>query len=45
MERNLLPMKWMGKKILPIVQEFGLDIDFEWQSPLVLSWIKKNFKP
>lgn len=43
MKRNLLPMKWMGKKILPIVQEFGLDIDFEWQSPLILSWVKKKF--
>ena len=45
MSENLLPMKWMGKKILPFFQEFGLDIDFEWQSPLILSWIKKNFKP
>ena len=44
-KKNLLPMKWMGQKILPLFQEFGLDVDYEWQSSLVSSWIKKNFKP
>lgn len=43
-EEGLLPQKWMGKKIYPIKQEFGLDIDYEWQVPQTEFWIKKNLK-
>lgn len=39
---NLLPMKWMGKKILPLVSEYGLDIDFEWQVPQAEFWLKNH---
>lgn len=42
MENGILPQKWMGKKIAPIFSEFGCDIDFEWQIPIVEHWIKKN---
>ena len=40
---GLLPQKWMGQNIKPIYQEFGCDIDYEWQIPLVEKWIEKNF--
>ncbi|OCW82935.1 cytidylyltransferase [Pelagibacteraceae bacterium GOM-A5] len=41
MKNNLLPQKWMGKKILPFFSEAGLDVDFEWQIPQVKFWLKK----
>jgi hypothetical protein len=41
LEEGLLPQKWMGKKIAPIFQEAGCDIDYEWQVPVVEWWIKK----
>lgn len=39
---GLLPQKWMGQNIKPIFQEFGCDIDYEWQIPLIEDWIEKN---
>ena len=39
---GLLPQKWMGRRILPIKQWGGLDVDFEWQIPQVEFWLKKN---
>lgn len=41
-EKGLLPQKWMGQKILPVVQEGGCDIDYEWQIGQTEYWIKKN---
>ena len=41
-EEGLLPQKWMGKKIYPLKQWGGLDVDFEWQIPQAEYWIKKN---
>ena len=32
----------MGRKIAPIYQEAGFDLDYEWQLPLAKYWIKKN---
>ncbi|MEK7375782.1 MAG: cytidylyltransferase, partial [Candidatus Margulisiibacteriota bacterium] len=40
-EEGLLPQKWMGKKIFPIKQEAGCDVDYEFQMPQVEYWIKK----
>ena len=40
--KGLLPQKWMGRNIKPIFQEFGCDIDYEWQIPLLERWIEKN---
>jgi hypothetical protein len=37
-------MRWMGKKILPVYNEFGLDIDYKWQTGLINYWLKKYFK-
>jgi len=42
LSKGLLPQKWMGKKIAPIQSESGLDIDFEWQIPIVEHWLKKK---
>lgn len=42
MDKGLLPQKWMGKKITPIISWGGCDIDFSWQLPLVKYWLKKN---
>lgn len=41
---NLLPQKWMGKKIAPIYSEAGFDIDYEWQLPLLKHWIKTFYE-
>ena len=42
LEEGLLPQKWMGKKIAPILSWGGCDIDYEWQIPMVEFWLKKN---
>ena len=42
MSKGLLPQKWMGQRIKPIYQEFGCDIDYSWQTPLVKDWIDSN---
>lgn len=36
---GVLPQKWMGKNIFPIKNWGGLDIDKEWQKPLVKFWL------
>jgi CMP-N-acetylneuraminic acid synthetase len=44
LEDGLLPQRWMGKKILPIYNEAGLDMDYEWQIGQVKWWLdnRKN---
>jgi len=42
LEEGMLPQKWMGRKIYPLKQWGGLDVDYEWQMPLVEYWLKKN---
>jgi CMP-N-acetylneuraminic acid synthetase len=37
---NLPPMRWMGKKILYELNNFGIDIDFSWQVGQVKEWLK-----
>jgi len=37
---GLLPQKWMGRKIYPLRQWGGLDVDYEWQIPLVEFWLR-----
>ena len=41
LKKGLLPQKWMGKKIAPIRNIAGFDLDFEWQVPQLKYWIKK----
>lgn len=42
MDDGLLPQKWMGKKIYPLKQWGGLDVDYEWQIPQVEFWLKSH---
>jgi hypothetical protein len=39
---GLLPQKWMGQRIFPLKQWGGLDVDYEWQMPLVEHWLKAH---
>lgn len=39
---GLLPQKWMGRRIYPLKQWGGLDVDYEWQIPMVEYWLKKQ---
>ena len=39
---GLLPQKWMGKKIYPLKQWGGCDVDYEWQIPQVEFWLRKH---
>jgi len=41
---GLLPQKWMGQKIAPILSNAGLDVDFEWQIPQVAFWLKNYYE-
>ena len=40
--KGLLPQKWMGKKILPVFNSYGCDIDSGWQISMSERWIKEN---
>ena len=42
LDQGMLPQKWMGRKIYPLKQWGGLDVDYEWQMPLVEYWLKKS---
>lgn len=42
LDEGLLPQKWMGKKIYPLKQWGGCDIDYEWMVPGVAYWLKQN---
>ncbi|MBI1388558.1 MAG: cytidylyltransferase [bacterium] len=44
LEYGILPQKWMGRKIYPLEQWGGCDIDYEWQIPGVEFWLKKHFE-
>lgn len=41
-EEGLLPQKWMGRKIYPLKQQAGLDVDYEWQISQVEYWLRKH---
>ncbi len=40
-KEGLLPQKWMGQKIFPLLQTAGCDIDYEWQVPGVEYWLRQ----
>ena len=39
---GLLPQRWMGKRIYPLKQWGGFDVDYEWQIPVLEYWLKKH---
>jgi len=41
-EAGLLPQRWMGRRIYPLKQWGGCDVDYEWQIPLVEFWLKAH---
>jgi len=41
-EAGQLPQRWMGRKILPIYNEAGLDMDYEWQIGQVEWWLRNR---
>ena len=42
LDYGILPQRWMGRRIHPLIQWGGCDVDFEWQVPTVEYWLKKN---
>lgn len=40
LEDGLLPQKWMGRRIHPLRQWGGCDVDYPWQLPQVEYWLK-----
>ena len=42
LDYGVLPQRWMGQKIYPIKQWGGIDVDYEWQMPLAIEWLKKH---
>jgi len=42
LEEGLLPQKWMGRKIFPLQQWGGCDVDFEWQLAGVEYWLAQQ---
>jgi len=39
-DNGLLPQKWMGKKIIPVYNTYGCDIDLPWQVNASEWWLK-----
>jgi hypothetical protein len=42
LEHGVLPQRWMGQRIYPIKQWGGLDVDYDWQIPLVEHWLRAH---
>ncbi len=42
LEDGMLPQKWMGQKIYPLINDAGLDVDYSWQLGQVEWWLRKN---
>lgn len=41
-KEGMLPQKWMGRRIYPLVQEGGLDVDYAYEIPIVENWLKEK---
>lgn len=37
-----LPFRWLGSKQGAMTKEFGFDIDYEWQIPVLEHWLREN---
>jgi molybdopterin-guanine dinucleotide biosynthesis protein A len=42
LDEGLLPQKWMGRKIFPLKQWGGCDVDYPWQVPGVEYWLRDH---
>ena len=36
------PFKWIGRRVFPLQQWGGLDVDYEWQLPQVDFWLRAH---
>jgi len=41
---GMQPFQWMGKKSYPLINDYGFDIDEEWQKVAIELWLKTNWK-
>lgn len=41
-DRGVLPFKWMGTRIRALEADYGFDIDYEWQIPVVEHWLREH---
>lgn len=41
-EEGALPFRWLGHKIGTLKKEYGFDIDYEWQIPVMDLWLKQH---
>ena len=39
---GVLPQRWMGRRIYPLKQWGGCDVDYAWQIPSVEYWLREN---
>ncbi|MBI4596976.1 MAG: cytidylyltransferase [Candidatus Omnitrophica bacterium] len=39
---GLLPQRWMGRRIHPLIQWGGCDVDYPWQIPQVEYWLRAH---
>jgi len=39
---GILPQRWMGRRIYPLKQWGGCDVDYAWQIPSVEYWLKEH---
>ena len=37
-----LPFRWMGKRSYALINDYGFDIDYEWQIPVIEHWLKNH---
>jgi len=44
MNTGMQPFQWMGKKSYPLINDYGFDIDEEWQKVAIELWLKTNWK-
>ncbi|MCX5796533.1 MAG: cytidylyltransferase [Elusimicrobia bacterium] len=42
LSEGLLPQKWMGRRIHPLKQWGGCDVDYDWQLPGVEFWLRRH---
>lgn len=40
--RGQPPFRWIGDRVHPLEQWGGLDVDYEWQMPMVEFWLRKH---
>jgi len=39
MDKGMLPFKWMGKTSYALKSDYGFDVDYEWQIPVIEHWL------